>query len=41
MVANDLYVEPLNPTEAQIKAYNKLSEAITSENKKKRPRWWQ
>ncbi len=34
MVANDLYVEPLNPTEAQIKAYNKLSEAITSENKK-------
>ena len=25
MVANDLYVEPLNPTQAQIEAYNKLS----------------
>ena len=29
MVANDLYVEPLNPTQAQIEAYNKLSEAIS------------
>lgn len=34
MVANDLYIEPLNPTEAQIKAYNKLSDAITMEDKK-------
>lgn len=28
MVANDTYVEPVNPTEAQIKAYNQLSAAI-------------
>ena len=34
MVANDLYVEPLNPTQAQIEAYNKLSQAITSEDRK-------
>lgn len=34
MVANDLYVEPLHPTNAQIEAYNKLSDAIASEDKK-------
>ena len=34
MVANDLYVEPLNPTQAQIKAYNALSEAVESGDKK-------
>ena len=34
MVANDVYVEPLNPTQAQIEAYNKLSQAITSEDRK-------
>lgn len=32
MVANDLYVEPLNPTQEQIKAYNALSEAIEKED---------
>lgn len=32
MVANDVYVEPVNPTNAQIKAYNALSDAVKSEN---------
>lgn len=31
---NDLYVSPLNPTKAQIKAYNELSEAIEKEDHK-------
>lgn len=32
MVANDQYVEPLNPTEAQMKAYNKLSAALENQD---------
>lgn len=35
LVENDLYVEPLNPTQAQIKAYNLLSEAIANEDHEK------
>lgn len=35
MVSNDLYIEPLNPSDAQIKAYNELSDAITKEDRKK------
>lgn len=32
MVANDVYVEPVNPTEAQILAYNKLSAALENQD---------
>lgn len=32
MVANDTYVEPVNPTEAQIKAYNQLSAALENQD---------
>lgn len=32
MVANDVYVEPVNPTEAQITAYNKLSAALENQD---------
>ena len=33
VVANDIYEEPLRPTQAMAKAYNKLSEAIQKEDK--------
>ena len=32
MVANDVYVEPVNPTNAQITAYNKLSAALENQD---------
>lgn len=32
LVKNDLYLEPLNPGTAQIKAFNKLSKAVKDEN---------
>lgn len=32
LIANEYYVEPLNPTVAQTKAYNKLSDAIEKVN---------
>lgn len=32
MVANDTYVEPVDPTEAQIKAYNQLSAALEKQD---------
>lgn len=32
LVKNDLYVEPLNPTDLQIRAYNELSTAVQEEN---------
>lgn len=35
LVENDLYVEPLNPTQAQIEAYNLLSEAVANEDHEK------
>lgn len=34
MVPNNLYIEPLNPSTIQIEAYNKLSDAISKEDKK-------
>lgn len=33
IVANDSYLQPVNPTNAQIKAYNELSSAVKAENK--------
>lgn len=33
MVANDVYLAPLNPSTPQIEAYNKLSEAISTNNR--------
>lgn len=35
LVTNDLYVEPLNPTTIQIRAYNKLSQAVKEVDDKK------
>lgn len=35
LVENDLYVEPLNPTQAQIEAYNLLSDAVEKQDHKK------
>ena len=39
MVANDLYVEPLNPT--RLRHITSCRKQLPAKIKKKRPRWWQ